>query len=264
MRIFLSILTLALISFLTSPPLHAQDDDQGYAYIEYMKVKPGMMSKYRECEKAWKLIHQYRVDQGLIEGWELEEVLIPSGTGTEYDFLTITHYKNWEAMGSGGDWYDAAMETLPADLKEVAENAAQFRDLVRTEVWTAGDMAFPESGGDRPRYLVDNFMKIPAQGWGDWIEMETTFVKPVHEKNIALGNRAGWVMAFMVQPHGESLSYQASTIDYYDSWGDMDKDEGEAWEMVYPNMSYDEINERITSTRTLVRTEVRMLVDFVE
>jgi hypothetical protein len=89
-------------------------------------------------------------------------------------------------------------------------------------------------------------------------------VQPVHEKNIALGNRAGWMMAIMVQPRGDGLSYQASTIDYYDSWADMTNDEGQAWSVVYPGMSDAEIIERIESTRTLVRTEVRELILFVE
>ncbi|MEQ8703620.1 MAG: hypothetical protein RIC19_06860 [Phaeodactylibacter sp.] len=264
MKMYISILTLAWACLFSSQNLHAQEDEQGYAFIEYMKVKPGMMDEYLECEAVWKLIHQYRIKAGLIEGWELEQVMLPRGTGTEYDFLTVTHYKSWDDMGQEATWYDAALKTLPADKRKIAENAEIYRDIVKTEIWAAGDMAFEENGTSRPRFIVDNYMKIPAGGWEDWIEMETGLVKPVHKKNIAAGNRAGWVMAFLVLPRGDGLPYQASTMDFYHSWEDMNNDEGAAWETVYPEMSEAYAGRRIESTRTLVRTEVRMLVDFAE
>ncbi|MEZ4955915.1 MAG: hypothetical protein R2825_20320 [Saprospiraceae bacterium] len=262
MKTFIPILTLAFTCLLLHPNLQAQNDNE-YVVVEYMKVKPGMWDKYLECEQTWKLVHQYRLNQGLINGWQLEQVVFPAGTGTEYDFLTITHYKNWKAVGSDVNWYDAAMKTLPADKRELAENATLYRDLVKSEIWTAGDVVFAP-GATMPLYSVENFMKIPASGWDDWVEMESKFVKPVHEKNIAMGNRAGWLMSYMVLPRGDDYPYQASTIDFYNTWEDMDKAEGKAWKEIYPDMSEDRIGKRIEATRTLVKTEVRRLVDFVK
>jgi hypothetical protein len=262
MKTFISILTLALTCLFFHPNLHAQNDTE-YVIVDYMKVKPGMWDKYLECEQVWKLVHQYRVKQGLILGWQLEQVVMPAGTGTEYDFLTITHYKNWKAMSPDADWYDAAMKALPADKRELAESANLYRDLVKSEVWTAGDRVFAP-GATKPKYSVENFMSIPAAGWEDWVEMETKFAKPVHEKNIALGKRAGWLISYMVMPRGDGYSYQGSTVDYYNAWEDLDNDEGAAWETVYPGMSDAHIGRRIESVRTVVKTEVRMLVDSVE
>jgi len=263
MKTFISILTLAFICLLFHHNLNAQNDTE-YVIVDYMKVKPGMMEKYLECEQAWKLVHQYRLKQGEILGWTLEQVVFPAGTGTEYDYLTITHYKNWKAMNLDANWYDAVMKILPAGKREIAGNAGLYRDLVKSEIWTAGDKVFAPGATKQPLYSVENFMKIPAGGWEDWVEMETKFVKPVHEKNIAMGNRAGWLMSFMVLPRGDDYPYQASTVDFYNSWEDMDKAEGKAWEEVYPGMSEDRIGKRIESARTLVKTEVRRLVDRVE
>jgi hypothetical protein len=262
MKTFISILTLAFACLFFPPNLQAQNDTE-YVIVDYMKVKPGMWDKYLECEQAWKLVHQNRVKQGLIKGWQIEQVVMPAGTGTEYDFLTITHYKNWKAMSPDADWYDAAMKALPADKRELAESANLYRDLVKSEVWTAGDRVFAP-GATKPKYSVENFMSIPAAGWEDWVEMETKFAKPVHEKNIALGKRAGWLISYMVMPRGDGYSYQGSTVDYYNAWEDLDNDEGAAWETVYPGMSDAHIGRRIESVRTVVKTEVRMLVDSVE
>lgn len=73
MKTIISILTLALTCLYFHPNLHAQQET-GYVIVEYMKVKPGMNDEYRDCERAWKLIHQERVKAGYITGWELEQV----------------------------------------------------------------------------------------------------------------------------------------------------------------------------------------------
>ena len=268
MKNLISILALAVFSLFFNDNIIAQNADAEYVIVEYMKVKPGMWDKYLACEKVWKSIHQARVKAGHITGWELEEVVYPSGTGTEYDYLAITHLKNWKAIDDLSKYWEDekiwAMLTkgLTAEQLELANNAYEYRDAVKREIWTGGDMVL--APGANPEYRVENFMKIPAGGWNDWVEMESKFVKPVHEKNIAMGNRAGWLMAFMVMPRGNDYAYQASTIDFYNTWEDMNKDEGKAWKEVYPDMSDDRIWKKIGSTRTLVKTEVRRLVDFVK
>ncbi|MCB0572485.1 MAG: hypothetical protein KDC66_22105 [Phaeodactylibacter sp.] len=268
MKTFLPILLLAFCSFVFHVSLSAQDGDREYVIVEYMKVKPGMNAKYLECEKAWKLIHQARLKKGLITGWELEEVMVPGGTNAEYGYLTITHLKNWKGIDAlNQSWDDATWAALTQGLtdeqKEAANSAGQYRDLIKREIWTGGDMVFAP-GTAHPLYRVENFMNIPAGGMEEWVEMETRFVKPVHEKSIAMGNRAGWLMGFMVLPSGSEYPYQASTVDFFNTWEDMQKSNQAAWDAVYPGMSDAYIGNRIESTRTIVRTELRRLVDFVE
>lgn len=261
------IFTLAIFCLFFATSLQAQVAEQSYVIVEYMKVKPGMEDQYRDCERVWKLMHQERKKMGLITGWELERVMYPSGINAEYDYLTITHLKNWKGIDElNNSWnqktWDAMTKNLTAEQKDLADRAEEFRDIVKREIWTAADMAFGPAGGMAP-YRVENFMKVPANGWDDWMEMEARFVKPVHE-SIAMGNRAGWIMGFMVFPQGAEQPYDVSTIDFYNTWEDMDKSDQKAWDAVYPDMSKGHIGRRIESTRTLVRKEVRRLVDSVE
>ncbi|MCB9282956.1 MAG: hypothetical protein H6563_02695 [Lewinellaceae bacterium] len=264
MKAFLIFLSLVFFTLACQTGLKAQGDNQEYVVTEYMKVKPGMEDQYRECEKIWKTIHQERMKAGYITGWELERVVYPYGTANEYDYLTITHYKNWAAIhGENNETWQAMFGKLNDEQRAIAQKAEDYRDMVKREIWTAGDMVFAE-GTTPPRYRVENFMRIPADGWNAWIDMETKFVKPVHEKNIAMGNRAGWLIAYMILPQGDGFPYQASTVDYYNTWEDMNKDQGKAWKEVYPNMSDADIGKRIESTRTIILTEVRVLSDYVK
>ncbi len=267
MKTLISILTLAFTCLIFLPNVNAQNDTE-YVIVDYMKVKPGMADKYLECEKAWKIIHQNRKKAGYITGWELEQVLFPGGTDSEYNYLTITHLKNWKAINDlDGTWTDEIWanltKNLTAEQKDIANKAGDYRDLVKREIWTAGDMVFAP-GNTRPTFRVENFMRIPPGGMNAWEEMETQFVMPVHKKSIELGTRAGWLMGFMVLPRGDDYPYQASTVDYYNTWEDMDKDEGKAWEAVHPGMDWGKVIQRFNSTRTIAKTEVRRLVDYVE
>ena len=264
MKTLISILMLCITFSISPNPLQAQDqNDQRYVVAEYMKVKPGMWDQYLACEKVWKKIHAFRVEKGHIVGWELEQVMLPSGTANEYDFLTLTHFKNWDSMDQNGAWWEEAFATLTDEEKEIANAAEQYRDLIRREIWTAGDFAFRKDMDSNPKYRVENFMKLPPAGWSAWASLESDFVKPVHEKNIEKGNRAGWVMGYMVYPRGANMEYDCSTVDFYDSWDQMDNNEGEAWQEVYPDIKWDELDQKIENTRTLVRTEVRMITDYV-
>jgi len=268
MKTFISTLTLAAFSLFFNQNINAQNDETAYVIVEYMKVKPGMESDYRKCEKVWKLIHQERIKAGLITGWDFEQILYPRGSNTEYDYLTITHLKSWKAIDElDKSWNSKTWANLTKNLSEkqlvLANNANQYRDIVKKEIWRAADIVFAP-GDTRPQYAVENFMKIPAGGWDDWVEMETQFVKPVHQKNIKMGNRAGWLIGFMILPRGDDYPYQGSTIDFYNTWEDMEKDESKAWKAIYPSMDPSRVKSRIEATRTLVKTEVRKLLYFVD
>lgn len=266
MNRLIQLFSLLFLGYLLPGSSFAQED-QGYALVEYMKVKPGMGQQYLECEAVWKKIHQNRLEMGLISGWDLQEVLYPRGTHTEYDYITITKVENWDALNFRQGWteetWERATKGLSEEEIEMADQAEMYREIVKAEIWTAYDVVM-RTGDTRPRIEVENFMRIPANGWDAWLDMEMNMVKPVHQKSVEMGTRAGWMITTMVLPRGDELPYQASTLDFYESWADMDQDESAAWEAVHPDLSDRVAEDRINGTRTLVRTEVRMLIDYVE
>lgn len=232
----------------------------GYVLVDYMKIKPGMYDKAMECEKIWKEIHMNRKQQGKITGWHIEEMIVPGGTSSEYDYLAVTFVKNWDDIGHLWDNWAAEQKALPADKKAIVEKTDTYRDRVKSEIWREQDGIFKKDFKGA-KYVVENFFKVPANGWDDYLEMETRFVKPVHQKNIDMGNRAGWVLGFVVAPQGSDMPYDCSTVDLFDKWEDIDNEQdGKAWEAIYPGMSNAHIGHRIESTRTLVRTEIREVV----
>jgi hypothetical protein len=248
--------------------LSAQNDEPEFFILDYMKVKPGMGTKYIECEKVWKTIHQERLKAGKITGWYFYEVRFPNGTNTEYDYVTINRVKGWKGVDnfySGwNEAYTAATKKMTKEQLAVADNTEQYRDLVRSELWVAMDEAFNQRTKPANFQMV-NYMDVPDGRWDEYMAMETKLVKPVHQVVIDNGKRAGWGLYSLVLPYGSEMPYQAATVDFYDKWenigggGMMD-----ALKKVHPNMSEAYFSRQINETRTLVRGELRVLVDYVE
>lgn len=262
------LLSLMMYCMLAPVALTAQEVDGPYVIVEYMKVKPGMEAQYRACEAIWKRIHTARKEAGLITDWSLEQIHFPGGSHTEYDYLTVTHFKDWTAVGNvSTTWDEATWQKLTAGLSEdeleLAMKADDFRTLVKREIWSGIRMVTDESGKPA-RFIVENYMHVPTATWDDWVNMEIETFMPVHAQSAEMGHRAGWVMAYMAAPRGAELPYNASTLDMYHEWADMHNDESGAWEAVHPDMDDSDLMERVESARTIVRSEVREVVDAIE
>lgn len=263
------ILAIAIALSVPSFQLQAQtaDENQHYVVVDYMKVKDGKRSEYRACEKYWKTIHQNRKKMGHISGWDLQRVILPAGSQSEYDFITVTHFDNWDDIHkahsylSTGDW-GKLTEGLSETERDTAMNASEYREFVKSEIWTGIDRVYPDDR--RPRFEVENFMQVDPENWTDWIKMEVEMVKPVQQANMDAGNRAGWLLGVMVLPRGQNMEYQASTLDLYDSWEQMNNDESKAWIEAYPDMTQADVYKKFASLRTITRTEVRELIDYIE
>jgi hypothetical protein len=125
-----------LIAFMaTSFSLSAQDNDQIWHIVDYMKVKPGMTEEYLECEKVWKILHAERVKKGIIVDWQLLRVRFPAGANTEYDYVTVTTIKGgWQAYGKlDADWSEDYAKLIPKDKMTLVENTENYRTFVKSK-----------------------------------------------------------------------------------------------------------------------------------
>ncbi len=267
MKRFIQFFCFLLLGGMLLTPALAQEGGS-YVLVEYMKVKPGMESQYRACEGVWKRIHAARKKAGLITDWSLEQVHFPAGSHTEYDYLTLTHFKDWAAVGNvSTTWDEATWKKLTASLSEddleLAMEADDFRTLVKREIWSGIRMVTDESGKPA-RFIIENYMHVPVAKWEDWVSLETETFMPVHTKSAEMGHRAGWLMGYMEFPRGAELPYNASTLDMYHNWADMHNDESDAWEAAHPDREDEGLMEKVLSTRTIVRSELREVVDAID
>lgn len=255
-------LCLTLFAFMAFTfNLSAQDNEQNWYIVDYMKSKPGMSAKYLECEKAWKAIHADRIKKGIIQNWELFAVNFPAGANTEYDYVTVTTVKSgWQGYGKlYNSWNDDYMKLVPKEKMALVENTESYRELVKTEVLALHDAAF--ATGNKPyKYCMVNYFDVPDGHWDEYANMETKLVKPIHQVDIDGGKRIGWLLNSVAIPSAHD-SYDAVTVDLYDSWNNVGASTEGAWKKVHPDMSEEYITRQIEGTRKMVKREMWQLVD---
>ena len=93
---------IILLLFLVIPAgVFAQENNQQlYILLEFMQVDDHNNSGYWEVEEFWSKIHQQRVADGNIIGWDLWQ-MSPAGTEQGSQYFTATLFSSMAAMLEG-------------------------------------------------------------------------------------------------------------------------------------------------------------------
>jgi hypothetical protein len=117
----------------------AQPDSDGpsqFLMLDYMNVGAGSEYTYQmmEDENA-KPIHQYRIDNGDMQGWELFQLILPRGEEYGYNFSTANYYNDLRNVEFHFNEEVLRQSRPDADVAAFFQNVEDVRDLVRSEVW---------------------------------------------------------------------------------------------------------------------------------
>ena len=111
-----------------------------YMVKNYMKVGQGYEFEYQMMEdETARPLHQKRMENDVMKGWELNAMILPGGLEYGYNFSTIDHYDHLEHVEFGFT-EELILQTHPdTDINEFFDNINRSRDLVRREVWELVD-----------------------------------------------------------------------------------------------------------------------------
>ncbi|MEX0944263.1 MAG: hypothetical protein WDZ38_01240 [Balneolaceae bacterium] len=111
-----------------------------YFSMDYMNVTPGMNYAYQMMEdELAKPLHEQRMVNNTMEGWELFRLIIPGGTQYGYNFATGNHYNNLRDFEFGFTDELIRQNHPDTDVNEFFENIEKTRDPVRIEMWKLVD-----------------------------------------------------------------------------------------------------------------------------
>lgn len=266
-RIFTVVLFVLALSVIIPVKVNAQADKRQYVVIEYIKVKPAMRANFVKLQKeVWKKVEQEKVKLGKISSWELYEVLYPAGSTAEYNYVMYHKVTGWNAIEGISESNDEIFrKLLSKEQLAMMESSYEIEELAKKEVWQVEDKITRADYVPPSKYHLANFMSIADGKWDDYMEMEKTLVKPIHEEQARIGGRAGWALLALREPDGSARAYQASTMDFFDRWADIGaNDLSDFYSQIHPGKSPEYITRQITGTRSLIRQEIRKLVDYVQ
>jgi hypothetical protein len=187
-----------------------------YLTFELMKVDNEQENAYAETENFWEKIHQQRVQNGDIIGWDLWS-LQPSGEDQSFQYMTVTLYNSAKAMFDGGNFMENVKKAYPdmsdEELNKKFNSTAQTRDLaVRIflhQIATTNDSFEMPLG----TIAFINYMKANNSNAYEKAEMEV--FQPMHQKEIDNGSRASWALLRFMLPAGSEAYATHIAVDMY-------------------------------------------------
>lgn len=199
--------------------LLAQDlPEKLYLVFELMHVDNEQESAYAETENFWEKIHQQRVADGEILGWDWWS-LLPGGEDQNYQYLTVTIFDDPIKMFQATDLMATAKKAYPnmtdQELNQKFTATVKSRDLsVRIfidQIATTKDN-FKMAPGI---VAVINMMKVDLNNYSAYEKAETEVFQPMHQKEVDAGKRGHWALGRFMVPIGSATYASHITVDMY-------------------------------------------------
>ncbi len=270
MRNILSLALLAIFCLCVMQTSAQTTDTTRYNHYAYMKVKPGMYDDYLKLEKAWKKIHAANKKAGKLHDWSLAEMVSPSGANNEYDFVCRNAYRGIEALSAsfeGSFMPENWKSLLSAEEIALVNRTEEIRTLVKTEIWSTeqASVLWAADADTKAKIFVFNYFTLPEGKSADnHTQMEMDIWRPVHAARMKDGHLKGWLVLNMEMPlpYPESAPYQCATVDAYADLKQLLAPTGGNYvKKIHPNKTQAEVWKQTADAATLVKADVRMMVD---
>ncbi len=260
---------MAMVLAGTSLDLKAQDGPTRYLVIDYMKVQPENWGEYVQLERTWKKLHEERIKAGKLDGWVFDEIITPSGTSQEYNFITINHFLGEEKLAA---FYEDSMmpegwqSMFTLDEIDLMMRTNELRDIVKTEVYAVAEQLWAGDDDGPNSVRVVNFFKNHA-GYSnaDHTALEAAMWKPVHQARMDDDRMEGWVVANRVMPlsHGTMAPYHSITIDFYKDMHQLMQpmEMGRYLEQVHEGKEAQELMDEMGEVVSLLHSYIRRHID---
>ncbi|HPE75952.1 MAG TPA: hypothetical protein PLC80_07675 [Draconibacterium sp.] len=253
-----SLVFISLIIVFPKPGNSQEQNSELYALVEFMKVKPAEVNKYLDLEKTfWKPIQEERVKQKEIKGWRIFAVRF-AGTGDEYNFVTATFFDDLSTLKKVCD-VDIVKISPGKDNDKAYQEALKSREVVKRNLLI---MNSSTESNVSYKYLQINFMKVKQGEESEYLNVENTVWKPVHEELTKAGSKAGWSVWKVVYPGGFGTDYQFLAVDDLSEYSQINMADIESiFSKVHSGKSVDALINRTNNSRILVRSELWELLE---
>ena len=227
------------------------------ARVEYVKVKPGQWSNYRELEKMALKVHQARVEKGIIVQWQMYRKMY-SGADDPYDFMLVHFYDDYMKTNS----------SFPMKIVEELFSEDERADMMKKvgETRTIGKIEYYDqvaaSETFKPaKYIRFNQYKVKQGDAGPFIQSRREITQPLFSEFVIRGHMAGWSLWRKLTYDNEFQFVSADAFEEFGQWKQGMPYE-EIWKEVHPDKVQSEVQPEYASLRMPVSTEYWKLVEF--
>lgn len=195
----------------------AMAQEKLFLTFEFMKVDNEQESAYMETESLWEKLHEARVKNGDIVGWDLW-ALRPGGEDQHFQYLTVTVHNDPLKMMEGGGFqeaFEAAFPNMTAEEEKIMDATAKTRDLA---VRIYGEEISVTTGEfDLPIGSIAemDMMKVDMNNYGVYEKAEDEVFKALHQKSVNEDGKESWGLVRFMLPIGSDTYASHMTVNMY-------------------------------------------------
>lgn len=194
-----------------------------YLVFEFMKVDNEQESDYLETEALWQKLHEERVKNGDIIGWDLW-ALSPGGEDQGFQYLTVTLHNDPVKMMEGGGFqeaYDAAFPNITEEEEKIMDATAKTRDLA-VRIFTK-EIANTTPEFDMPLGCVAqiDLMKVDMGNYEAYEKAEKEIFQPLHQNAVNSGGKESWGLIRFISPIGSDTYASHMTVSMFKDYKQM-------------------------------------------
>ena len=251
----------------------AQTADQKPVYfsVTYIKVHPDKETAYRELLKKYgKKINEYFYKNGMILGWYMHEVMVPSGSASEYDYAAVNVSSSFKGLLDDSISIRTVFKKVfPAVTDKMFDSISnqyqRARTVVKREIFVSITGLNVDGAAPPSKYVSLDFMKTMPGKEEDYEKMEKETWMPIHKERVGLGVIKDWGLYGKIMPSGAKEEYNYVTGQFFDDVSAVvDPKYMEAFKKAWPGQDAGKFLQNTESTRTLVKNELWMVIDYVD
>lgn len=238
--------------------------------FDFLKVEESKKGEYLAIEKDWRKVHESLRKDGKILRWMLYEVMLPSGSATEHNYVTVTLYKDYASI-------ENIIPNLANEFRKVFPdknfNETWFktngiRTRIKTEIFMNQDGYWKPNANFQHSYVRADFVKTDPMNAGPYQNLESNFWKPVHKLMTEKNLLQGWQLCSKIYT-GTTNPYTHITINLFDNFKQTTPDISVFQTLakeVHKDLSDKELTDKIMQTlqaREYKASELWKLVDML-
>ena len=213
---------IALVLLMT---IQLSAQEKLYLVFEFMKVDNEQETAYAETEEFWAKIHEKRVENGDIIGWDLWS-LQPGGEDQHFQYLTVNLYNDPVKMMSGAGDFNAALKAAypnmsEEDVEKHMKMTGKSRDLAVRIYLEEIDATTGDFSMELGTIAAINMMKVDPGNVSKYEKMESEIFKPIHQRDVDNGVRGSWGLLRFMSPYGTDTYATHITVDMYKDYNQM-------------------------------------------
>ena len=208
---------ILLVIFALSYSAMAQD--KLYYVLEFMKVDELNEAAYLETESFWEKIHEQRIKNGDVVGWELWK-LKSNDEDLSYQYLTINVYNDPAKMlAEAGNIIALAKKAFPKlsdeEINKRMDRTARSRELAVRYYLERIDKTDDDYEVPVGTIATLSMMKVDLENFSKYETAESEVFKPMHQREIDNGQRESWNLNRFISPVGSDTYASHITMNIY-------------------------------------------------